>query len=249
MEEDYAAATALMGDFGSRVDLTGAEVQPGTRLLDRDWLATRVEDTGRRWACDDTRVNATLWWYSASVTLVAAAPGMLLAVQRAPDPNPHRQRITLQPNGYLAASRSDATLAGVDEYATALPGALGGVIETLAEVSGASTRALWAIASDSLAGRALEAGRLAGDVALGTTLAHRLSCPPLLAPRYVDVDPFTVTSALASSAEPESARRYVRRSSCCLIYAATGGDKCLSCPRQRPLERAEGLQRHRAQHF
>ena len=246
----YAGVAGPLGEFARTIDL-GSEVLPGAALTDPEWLAERVADTGRRWDHDDPRVNGTLWWYSASSSLVVAPLTMLLTADVAPDPRPDRLTISLQPNGYLRAARSDRLLgpggsagagtagvgsAGVGSagagragavaaFAEALAEAHAAVIAALAVVSGAAPRALWAIASDSIGNRALEAGRAVGDPDRGVELARAVCAAPLLPPRYIDV------------AGPVRSRTFVRRSSCCLIYAATDGDKCVSCPRRTPADR------------
>ena len=244
----YERVSGPLGDFARTIE-HGPRVLPGSVLTDPRWLARRVADTGRRWSHDDPRVNGTLWWYSASSSLVAAPLTMLLTAGLAPDPRPERLTVSLQPNGYLKAARSDRLLASVEEFANALCQAHAEVIAALAEVSGATPRALWAIATDSIGNRALEAGRAgagtpggsvdgsdagsAADAEAGTdrgaALAREICRPPLLPVRYVDVD------------GPERTRRFVRRSSCCLIYVATGGDKCVSCPRRTPQDRQRQL--------
>ncbi|KOS57858.1 hypothetical protein [Rhodococcus rhodochrous] len=237
----YAAARALLGDFAHTVDL-GPVVVPGAVTTDPHWLAERVRDTGRRWNCPDPRVAGTLWWYSASSTLVAGPVAMLLATGSAPDPDPARWRCTLRPDGYLGAVRSSHLLTGAEAFARALGPALSAIVSPLAGVSGASERALWAVASDSIANRALDAGRAAHRAEDGCALAAVLSVPPLMPPRFVDVGPTgTVTAAPGS---PESGRRFVRRSSCCLIYCATDSDKCTSCPRRAPADRDAALRRY-----
>lgn len=226
----YADIAAPLGEFARTIE-HGPGVLPGTVLTDPRWLAVRVADTGRRWSHDDPRVNATLWWYSASSTLVAAPLAMLLCSGVAPDPRPERLTVSLQANGYLRAARSDRLLTSVANFAQELREAHEAVIASLAEVSGAAPRALWAIASDSIANRALEAGRAVGDPGRGCDLARAVSRPPLLPVRYTDVE------------GPEHSRRFVRRGSCCLIYVATAGDKCVSCPRRTPADRHAGLLR------
>ncbi|NGP09185.1 hypothetical protein G6038_27670 [Rhodococcus sp. 14C212] len=240
----YAAARTLLGDFAHTVDL-GTAVLPGTVTTDPRWLAGRVSDTGRRWDCGDPRVNGTLWWYSASSTLVAGPVAMLLATGYAPDPDPARLRCVLREDGYLGAVRSSRLLPGADAFARALVPALSAIIAPLARVSGAPERALWAVASDSIANRALDAGRAARRVDDGCTLAAALSMPPLLPPRFVDVDPTgSVTAAAPGSPEPADGRRFLRRSSCCLIYRATDSGTCTSCPRRSPADRAAALLRY-----
>lgn len=226
----YAAVSGPLGDFARTIE-HGPLVEPGSVLTDPQWLARRVEDTGRRWSHDDPRVNGTLWWYSTSSTLVAAPLTMLLVSGVAPDPRPARLSVSLQPNGYLQAARSDRLLTSVAAFAEALVEAHGEVIAALAAVSGATPRALWAIASDSVANRALEAGRAVGDPGRGVELADAVCRPPLLPARFVDVE------------GPERMRQFVRRSSCCLIYVATDGGKCVSCPRRSPEDRRAELTR------
>lgn len=246
----YDRVSGPLGDFARTIE-HGPQVLPGSVLTDPQWLARRVEDTGRRWSHGDPRVNGTLWWYSASSSLVAAPLTILLAAGAAPDPRPARISVSLQPNGYLKAARSDRLLTTVEQFADALHQAFAEMICALAEVSGAAPRALWAIATDSVGNRALEAGREVGDAIVATSpiadravgapgraddgadrgmaLARTVCRPPLLPVRYVDVD------------GPERSRRFVRRSSCCLIYVATDGDKCVSCPRRTPDDRREQL--------
>lgn len=220
----YAGVAGYLGDFARTISL-GPEVLPGPVLTDPEWLAQRVLDTGRRWDHRDRRVNGTLWWYSASSSLVAAPLMMLLTAGVAPDPRPGSVTLSLQPNGYLRAVRSDRLLPTVEAFADALVEAHSAVIAALAEVSGAAPRALWAIASDSIGNRALEAGRSVGSPVVGVELAGAACVAPLLTPRYIDAE------------GSERSRTFVRRSSCCLIYVATNGDKCVSCPRRTPEDR------------
>jgi hypothetical protein len=93
---------------------------------------------------------------------------------------------------------------------------LGAWIRSVAAVSGARERTLWAITTDSLANRLLWAGRTASAAEVAASLA-----PELPAPRYVRV----------------GGREFVRRVSCCLVYQGADVGKCVSCPRQTPAER------------
>lgn len=224
----YSSAAGLLCDFVRTIE-HASPILPGEVLTDPRWLARRVEDTGRRWNHDDLRVNGTLWWYSASSTLVAAPLAMLLASGRAPDPGPGRLTVSLQPNGYLHSARSDRLLPSAAAFADALAEAHGEMITALAEVSGAAPRALWAIATDSIANRALEAGRAVDEEDRGVELARAVCRPPLLPARFIDVE------------GTERTRRFVRRGSCCLIYVATDGGKCVSCPRRAPDDRRAEL--------
>ncbi|MGW0045565.1 (2Fe-2S)-binding protein [Rhodococcus sp. NPDC003348] len=205
---------------------------PGRVLADPTWLAARVDDTGRRWACRDRRVGATLWWYSVSSELVATLTAELLRTGGAPDPALEHCTVVPRADGHLDIVRNDRVLRDPTELSGELRRTLAAIIEPLARVSGAGVPALWAIAADSLGNRALDAGTALGSPASGSALAVRLAelvGPPLPVPRFVDV----------------GGRRFLRRTSCCLIYrapaAVAAGDpdaveraKCVSCPHQRP---------------
>lgn len=227
---------------------------PGLALHDPQWLAQRVSDTSRRWGCDGARVSGTLWWYSASVVLTREALRMLLVDGTAPAPDPRRMTLRLTEYGYLREVHCHGRQCRPDEYAAALTDALDGVVSGLARVSGARERALWAIASDSVAGQTMRAGREEGRVVEAGALVRRLARPPLLPGRFVDVVPVadpadgsrsevSVRAADPSCSPPEDAHRLLRRSSCCLIYQARGERKCVSCPRRHPEDRAGALRR------
>lgn len=225
-------------------DATAGGAIPGTLLTDDAWLAERVTDTCRRWGLDDARTGGTLWWYSASAILLERAPALLLSGSGAPDPAPAQLTVSLTSYGYLRSPRASLTIEGTDAYAAALGPAFEQVIAPLARVSGAGVRALWAIASDSLANRTIRAGREADRVGDAGALAARLALPPFLPPRVADMTPDGGPHpAAAADPAPPAGARIVRRSSCCLIYCAPGQDKCVSCPRRTPRHRAEVLRR------
>ncbi|WP_420749813.1 (2Fe-2S)-binding protein [Rhodococcus sp. O3] len=200
-------------------------------MTDGDWLAARVADTGARWSCNDPRVNGTLWWYSASSTLVAAPIFMLSTERRAPDPHLDQLECTLRDDGYLGAVRSHRLEHDARSFAAGLVVAYGSVIDALAAVSGAAHRALWAIVTDSVASHALAAGRTLGKIDEACALAVELAVPPLPTPRFVDIESSSRTD------------RFVRRASCCLIHLRAGNDKCTSCPRRDPTDRHARLLR------
>jgi hypothetical protein len=86
-------------------------------------------------------------------------------------------------------------------------------------------RPLWAIAADSLATQALAAGMAVGDIARGSAVAQELGAEigdPMPLPRFEDV----------AYTRHQSSERFVRRTSCCLIYRVPGTDLCTSCPRR-----------------
>jgi hypothetical protein len=204
------------------------ETMSGTLLTNPAWLADRVRDTGRRWGCANPRINGTLWWYSASSTLVADPILALLANGRAPTPQTEHLQIALRENGYLASTHTSVTLTGPKPYATALINTCADIITPLAAVSGAAPRALWAIATDSIANRALDAGRTLKQVQNACVLAATLCTPPLVTPRFTTAPrPSNFTADVAEPTMP-----IVRRSPCFLIYQTTSGNKCTSCPRQ-----------------
>lgn len=201
---------------------------PTWTMLDADWMRARVEDTGTRWNCGDTRVNGTLWWYSASSTLSFVAIATAMVTGEAADPALDGARCFLRPNGYLGGVLSERTVS-IEELPDALDTAFSGIIAALSAASGARTRALWAIATDSIANRSLDVGAALGDRSLGSAFAERLvgrMTSPVPAPRFIDV----------------GGRRFTRRCSCCLLYKTEGAEMCTSCPRRTPTDRLRGLE-------
>lgn len=222
----YDAAAARVPSLVQH--LSGPFDLPATVMLDDDWLAARVADTGTMWGCSDDRVSGTLWWYSASSTLAFTAVATAMVATEAGDPRLSSSRCFLLPDGCLGGAVSDETIP-VAELPAALDEAFTGIVDALAAASGARKQALWAIASDSVANRSLDVGAALGDGAVGSDFATWLvgEMPSTLpTPRFVDV----------------GGRRFTQRSSCCLIYLTGGADMCVSCPRRTPADRLRGLQ-------
>jgi hypothetical protein len=203
-----------------------AGVLPATRLADADWTADVLARRARRLGTRDQRATATVWWYSASSVLLTPllaglATGIPLSA-RLPD-----LTLSVLDDGLPVAAV--AAGAGADPAAD-LRTTLAAVVGAVADAGRMRDRALWAIATDSIANRLLDLGRALGDVPRVTALAAPLVQAvgaPLPAPRYVDV----------------GSARFTRRASCCLIYRLPGGSLCTSCPRRPPAERAELLER------
>ncbi|WP_020671244.1 (2Fe-2S)-binding protein [Amycolatopsis nigrescens] len=203
--------------------------EPAVRITDPVWLRNRIGLAAKLYGCAPAEVLGTIWWYSASSVLVAPALESLVGTGVAMDPSLEAVTLETVADGRFTGARSSRPLTrDLAELGKAFEGALEPAIATIAAVSGARVPALRAIATDSLANRLLWAGMAAGDPERGTALAGPLIAaigPRMPRPRYVRVG--------ASFA--------VRRASCCLIYQATGGDKCTSCPRQPPDERERRL--------
>lgn len=217
----------------------GVSTFPAVRMVDREWMADRVADTGRRWGSTDSRVNGTLWWYSASSTLTGVPVATALMTGYAALPQLSEAAAFLRPDGYFGGMRGDTLLSvheGVGRLAEELTVILGDLIGALSEASGVRERALWAIVTDSVANRALDAGDARGDRALGSAFAERLvdemrnAGAPMPSPRFVDV------RAGARS------KRFTQRASCCLIYEARE-NKCTSCPKRPPADRLSDLRK------
>lgn len=226
------------------------------------WLADRVADTGRRWDCDDARVNATLWWYSASHHLVQRTMAQLLRGGPAHLPDVHR--IALAPNGYIdhldeAEDVADAAELGVALHALASP-----CIDGLTQVGGATRNALWSIQSDSLASAAPRALRQAGEspssgpetLEAGAALADAVVSafnaasptggPRMPAPRYWSVSVHGFEPLACDRAPARGSVRVTRRNSCCLLVKTPvregrADNMCSTCPRQRPAVRHKRL--------
>ncbi|WP_257013086.1 MULTISPECIES: (2Fe-2S)-binding protein [unclassified Rhodococcus (in: high G+C Gram-positive bacteria)] len=240
----YARMAAAVPFFES-LDAYPATI-PAEVMADPDWMAARVADTAKRWGSDESRVNGTLWWYSASSTLTGIPLGTGLVTGFAADPSLSGARIFLRDDGYLggfvAASLIPITV-GVDELARAMHEALTPVIEVLAEVSGVRAKALWAITTDSIANRALDAAGVRRErgsaCAAGLIDALRSAGAPIPRPRFVDVNAGANAARVENplTSVPAGRRRFTQRASCCLIYEVPGEAKCTSCPKRAPEDR------------
>ncbi len=193
---------------------------PAALLADAAWTAERVGALGRRYGSTDRRVLATVWWYSASAVLLTPVAAGLAAGR------PLSARLAdtalYEVGGTLLAAVSTAS-AGPDP-AGELRESLADAIAAVAMAGGVRERPLWAVATDSLAGRLLALGRALGDVAAVTALAAPVAAAigaPLPAPRWTDV----------------GGTRFVRRASCCLLLRLPGQATCTSCPARPPAER------------
>ncbi|MQA09485.1 MAG: Fe-S oxidoreductase [Pseudonocardiaceae bacterium] len=204
---------------------------PATTLTDPDALAGQIDACARLYGRAKPQVLGTIWWYSVSSVLVAPAVEAFAVTGVALDPALDRMYLLQHPDGRLAGARSTAVIEG-GRLGTALGAALAEPIAVISEHTGAPSPALWAIATDSIANRLLWTGMAVGDPERITGLAaplvteiERFTGQRIPPPRYLDV----------------AAKRFVRRVSCCLIYQATGGQKCVSCPHQHPDVRAKRL--------
>ncbi|WP_141134714.1 (2Fe-2S)-binding protein [Haloechinothrix alba] len=205
---------------------------PAERLTDPDWIAGRVELAASLYGRASDAVLATVSWYSASSVLLAPAIESLVLHGSALDPSLDAVTLHVRPDGRFTGARSArmCPTAGLEGLGARFADAIGAVVERFSATSGARSRALWAIAADSIANRLLWAGQAAGDVHRATALAAPLAeaiGTDLPRPRYTEIGP----------------HRVVRRVSCCLIDRATGGEKCVSCPNQHPDVRDRRIRR------
>jgi ferric iron reductase protein FhuF len=205
---------------------SSAAVLPATLLADAGWTAEVLAVRARHLRSTDRRVLATVWWYSASsVLLTPPLAGLVTGIPlsaRLPD-------LALSVRGDGLPVAAEASAAGAD-LAADLRTTLTAGVTAVAEAGRMRERPLWAIATDSIANRLLDLGRALGDVPAVTALAAPLAQAvgaPLPLPRYVDA----------------GHARFVRRASCCLLYALPHGSLCTSCPRRTPDERTALLER------
>lgn len=215
---------------------------PGDRLLQREWLAEQLRLSGLRWRTDNTRVAATLWWYSTS-TLLLTEPLRGWFAGQPGDPRPEALRLELDGSGRPRSVTIAEPMPEGRVFAEALRELLTSCVEGLADVAELRPRPLWSLATDSLAGVLLRAGREVDAVPAACVSAERLVFEvgaPMPAPRWVEVEVPDGRDGLFPTPPPGApdAMRLVRRGSCCLIYQAPGQDKCASCPRQAPHRRA-----------
>lgn len=196
-----------------------------TVLADPDWLREDLKTAERMYGRKaGPRVLGTVRWYSASSVIVAPSTESLFTGKIA-DPSLDAITLNMQPDGRYVDAHSDRVLdGGILELGQAMRTMLATVIPPMAEACGAGENALWAIATDSIANRLLWAGDAATAVELAGQLAEAIGTH-LPRPRFTQVGRTTI----------------VKRASCCLIYEIPQADKCASCPRQTPEERAERL--------
>ncbi|WP_280418148.1 (2Fe-2S)-binding protein [Nocardia carnea] len=135
-----------------------------------------------------------------------------------PDSEESAATVHARPRDGAAHTRTgDEVSPEFGEVPRALRATLSTVIDRIAAVSGVRTPALWAVVTDVVASWAVDARA----PEIGQRLAAELG-PGLPAPRFIDV----------------AGRIFVRRASCCLVYEAPGCEKCVSCPKRPPAERA-----------
>ncbi|WP_330179750.1 (2Fe-2S)-binding protein [Nocardia sp. NBC_01503] len=213
-------------------------VAPGSRLLDKQWLAERISDMGISWGTGDSRVSGTLWWCMAASSLVDPIVNARAAGLPTMDPALENIGLEIRPDGgverVLAMCDLGTDAAAFDAQSNelgahngdqpepvghALRHTLSAVIPVVAEVSGAGVAALWAIVADAIGNRALDAGAQE----IGSQLAREVS-GRLPVPRFSDI----------------GGRAFVRRISCCLVFEVPGCDMCTSCPK-RPAAQREAL--------
>jgi hypothetical protein len=195
-----------------------------TAITDPDWLGRQVDLAAELYRTPRRDLAATLWWYSASAVIVSAPVQSLCTRGFSTDPALARTMLRVLPNGVLLGTRPlgpPAHIADPVVVGRALGDALAEVIRAVLAAGAPNERALWALATDALGNQALWCGasqELVGRIADGIG-------PRLPRPRFVEV----------------GGRPFVRRASCCLIYLTPNADKCVSCPRQTPEERAARL--------
>ncbi|GAB2989253.1 (2Fe-2S)-binding protein [Amycolatopsis acidiphila] len=191
---------------------------PATSITDPGWLRTQIGLAARRYGRAQPNVLGTIWWYSASSVLIAPTLETFARAEKPLDPSLSALSLDLHDDGNIVGAHSSRPLEG--DIGEALAGMIETVVAAVSAVTGAHSPALRAIATDSIANRLLWTGTPALAGPLVAAIGARLPRP-----RYGEV----------------GGTPYVRRVSCCLIYQATGTDKCLSCPRQAPAERERRL--------
>lgn len=188
---------------------------PASAITVAGWLDAQLDAAARRYRLARRPALGVLWWYSASSVLLGPPVEGF-------DPALDSVTLYLHSDGRILDARSDSLLGNdVAKLGRRLEEALSVCVDAVVRCTGAAPRALWAIATDSLANRVLWAG-------LPPVAAERLAAAvgsTLPAPRYLSV----------------GGRLVVRRASCCLIYEAPEQAKCTSCPRQTPEERLRRL--------
>lgn len=213
---------------------------PAARVRDPEWMREQIRLRRLIWGTDDTRVLATLWWYSASARMIAPSIASLVVTGEPLSPELDDLWLHCKPDSRLSGATSTTVLpalpdgehaATVDSpaltaLATALGNTFGEVIPAVAAAGRMRERPLWALATDAIAGRLLWAGEASGAVEKATRMAGPLVTAigaTIPAPRYTR----TVTESRVTT----------NRVSCCLLYRVPGEHKCRGCPGRPPGDR------------
>lgn len=219
----FAQLTASLNAITEHAAQLSPGSVPALSILDPRWLSDQVEAAARRYRCQRPPVLGVLWWYSASLVLLGPPVDPLVRTGIAADPVLENMTLVLHPDGMVLDARAtgDVVVADLAVWGRRLRDALTVSIDAVVSTTTASSRALWAVAADSVANRVLWAG---GDPTTAGRLASAVG-PTMPAPRF----------------EWMADQWVVRRSSCCLLYQVPSGVKCISCPRQVPEVRRQRL--------
>jgi ferric iron reductase protein FhuF len=212
-----------------------AVVLSGALLQDPQWLGERIDQLGRFYRTAERSTLATLWWYSASVVVLAPALHALVTRGRGVSVRSDELLITLTPYGYLGrvlpAPGAGVPEAGAAALGTDLDVALTPIICALAVAGQVPPQRLWALAADAV-GTCLIAEQ-SPEVAR-QALAGSARLRPQ--PRFL-----SVRTGPSGTGPPLTA---LRRNSCCMLFRVPGQDLCVACPRQVPAERDARLARY-----
>lgn len=204
---------------------------PGRALTDPAWISARITEMSRSWGTETRRVGGTLWWCMVASALVEPITSAYAKGYPAPLAALDDFECEIRPDGgvervrfraFAPAASGDTREAvrrpspGDTAVGAALRETLAVVIPQVAAVSGAAVPALWAIVTDAIGNRALDAGARAAGEKLAAEVGSRLP-----APRFVTL----------------ADRTFVKRISCCLVYEVPTCTMCTSCPKRPPAER------------
>ncbi|KQU02931.1 hypothetical protein ASG56_19055 [Rhodococcus sp. Leaf7] len=223
------------------VGLMTVDPPDARRLGDPDTVDAALARAARRWPDVSATTCATLWWYGSSSTLALVVASQLLVTGKCIDPGASVSTVSIGGTGTLEAVTSSSIVDAVDAP-DALADVVDLVVRTLcARVPGLSAPSLWAVASDSVANRTLDAvsalGRIEDASPLIASLTSRPRAQRFPEPRLVDVTRDGSVTPADDGPPAAGTRRFLRRSSCCLVFEA-GESMCTSCPRRTPADRA-----------
>ncbi|MFI6043577.1 (2Fe-2S)-binding protein [Nocardia sp. NPDC051321] len=194
---------------------------PGRTLTQPDWLAARIAEMGHSWGTTTPRIAGTLWWCMVASALVERIARAYARDERAVEPVLDNFDCEVRPDGGVERIQVLAEPDASTEPGAALRETLAAVIGPVAEVSGATVPALWAIVADAIGNRALDAGSPDAGTRLATQIGGKLPIP-----RFVEI----------------GGRTFVKRISCCLVYEVPNCEMCTSCPKRPAAEREAMLE-------
>lgn len=220
--------------------LTSCELPHGN-IFSHLWhpmaISECLEMARQRWATTDRHTLASLWWYSASHSILAMAFSTWLADGTMVIPRPDDPVAIRTSDGYLAGWIPQMAR-DLDSGLNELTQMISPIIAGLSKTSGRSCAPYWSLASDAPAMAATAISiRLPARQRLRVWRqleAFHLSWQrfaPIPRLRLLESELRSGSATLTAPVDTTPPPRAYRRNSCCLLYRVPGEKNCRNCPK------------------